>query len=268
MSYVTSKDGTIIGYDVRGSGPAIVLVDGAMCYREGNSPMPELAKLLADDFTVYTYDRRGRGESGDVQPYDMQREIEDIEALVNVAGGAAGLYGISSGAILATYAASALNDKITKLAVYEAPLVLDETRPIIPDTYVDDLKRLIASGKRGEAVQLFMKDAIGMPGMLVKIMPWFPGWSKGLSIAHTLVYDGIITKMATDGRELVARHWANATMSVLVTAGGKSSPWIQNGNTLFAQTFRDAQFQIIPGQNHMLKPAMHAPVIRAFFSAE
>lgn len=265
MSSITSKDGTTIGYTVQGTGPALILVDGAMCYREGNSPMPKLAKLLASDFTVYTYDRRGRGESTDAEDYHIIREIEDIEALIDIAGGTAYLYGISSGAILAAYAANALPHKVTKLAMYEAPLVLDKSRPIIPDTYVQDLKSLIADGKRSAAIQLFTKDAVGLPGILVKMMPLFPGWSKGVAIAHTLIYDGAITKAATNGRDLVPKLWANATMPVLVTAGGKSKHWMQNGNKILAQTFGDVEFQIIPGQNHMLKPAVHAPVLRKFF---
>lgn len=265
MSSLVSKDGTTIGYTVQGTGPAVVLVDGAMCYREGNSPMPKLAKLLATDFTVYTYDRRGRGESSDAATYDIKREIEDIEALIDHAGGTAYLYGISSGAILASYAANALSTKVTKLAMYEAPLILDDSRPTIPDTYVQDLQEFIQADARGKAIQLFMKDAVGLPSALVKVMPLFPGWSKGVAIAHTLVYDGTITKTATRGRTLTPDLWAKASMPVLVTAGGKSKPWMQNGNKLFSQVFKQAQFRVIPGQNHMLKPAVHAPIISAFF---
>ena len=129
MKKVTSKDGTAIAYDQRGTGPAVILVDGAMCYRSFG-PMPHLAELLAPRFTVYNYDRRGRGDSGDTQPYALQREVEDIEALIQEAGGSAFVYGISSGGALALEAALGLGNKVRKLAIYEAPYNSDKaTQP-------------------------------------------------------------------------------------------------------------------------------------------
>lgn len=265
MSFVTSKDGTKIGFSVEGTGPALVLVDGAMCYRAGNSPMPKLAALLKDAFTVYTYDRRGRGESGDQKEYDIQREVEDIEALIDHAGGHASLYGVSSGALLAIYAADTLTSKVDKLAVYEAPLVLDTSRPIIPDNYVSNLQKAIAEGKPTLAIQTFMKDAVGMPAFIVKIMPFFPGFSKGQKIAHTLVYDGKITKTATNGIDLVAGLWKNVSAPTFVIAGGKSQPWMRDSNEKLSKTFSKGTFQIFLGENHMLKPQVHAPILKTFF---
>src|SRR5262245_42753154 len=125
MPTVTSKDGTTIAYEKSGQGPAVVLVDGALCYREFG-PARGLAKLLEPNFTVYIYDRRGRGESADTTPYAVEREIEDLDALINAAGGSALVYGISSGAALAMHAAVALDGKFKKLAMYEAPLNDDE----------------------------------------------------------------------------------------------------------------------------------------------
>ena len=151
MSIATSADGTSIGYDKTGSGPALVLVDGAFCSRQFG-PMPGLAPLLATKFTVYTYDRRGRGESGDTEPYAPEREIEDIEALINAAGGSAYIHGTSSGAVLALLAAAALPDKVTKLAIYEAPMLVDDSRPAPPADYLQQINDMLARGRNGDTV--------------------------------------------------------------------------------------------------------------------
>src|SRR5215216_1351199 len=118
MNKVTSKDGTQIAYDKRGEGPAVILVDGALCHR-AFGPMPRLSELLSSQFTVINYDRRGRGDSSDTQPYALEREIEDIDALIDAVGGSASLYGISSGGALAMEAAIKLKEKVRKLAIYE-----------------------------------------------------------------------------------------------------------------------------------------------------
>src|SRR5262245_12206626 len=144
---VTSKDGTAIGFSVAGNGPALILVDGAMCYREFG-PMKDVAALLAPNFTVYTYDRRGRGESSDTKPYAVAREVEDIEALINHAGGEAHLFGVSSGAVLALEAANR-GLAIKRLVLYEAPLIIDDTRTPIPDGYLAHLNTLLAANRRG-----------------------------------------------------------------------------------------------------------------------
>src|SRR5215211_8256973 len=161
MKKVTSNDGTEIAYDQRGEGPAVILVDGALCYRSFG-PMPQLAELLAPHFTVYNYDRRGRGESGDTQPYALEREIEDIEALIDEAGGEAFVSGISSGAALAMEAAIELGGKVKKLAMYEAPYNSDEAARQAWITYRRQLKELLAADRRDDAVILFMM-LVGMP---------------------------------------------------------------------------------------------------------
>jgi pimeloyl-ACP methyl ester carboxylesterase len=147
MPTVTSKDGTQIGYNTTGTGPAVILIDGAFCFR-GFGPMPALAPLLAPHFTVYTYDRRGRGESGDTLPFALEREFEDIDALIQHAGGAASLYGISSGAGLALRAAaSGLN--VVKLALYEPPY--DDNNLAGAATYTREITDALAAGSRGGA---------------------------------------------------------------------------------------------------------------------
>src|SRR5437868_4057987 len=154
MKSVVSKDGTTIAYDQVGQGPAVILVDGAFGSRTFG-PMPQLAPLLASDFTVFTYDRRGRGDSGDTAPYAVEREIDDLDALIKAAGGSALVCAISSGAVLALDAA-AHGASITKLAVYEPPVVVDNSRAPMLDDYVARFNELVAAGRRGDAAKLMM----------------------------------------------------------------------------------------------------------------
>src|SRR5712671_6090521 len=156
MKTVLSADGTTIAFDQSGQGPSLILVAGALCARLSWSG-PELAKLLAPHFTVYNYDRRGRGDSGDTKPYAVEREVEDIEALIDEAGGAAYLYGHSSGASLALEAAIKLGGKVEKLAMYEAPYNDDDEAKRAWKEYTNQLTNLLAANRRGDAVALFMK---------------------------------------------------------------------------------------------------------------
>src|SRR5258706_1839916 len=161
MSTVKSKDGTVIAYDKSGTGQPVILVDGALCYR-ASGPSGPLAAELSPHFTVFTYDRRGRGESGDTLPYAVEREVEDIEALINAAGGSAFVYGISSGAALALEAATCLKG-IKKLALYESPYIVDDSLPPRPNDFVARMDALIAAGRRGDAVKSFMQT-VRVPG--------------------------------------------------------------------------------------------------------
>src|SRR5437762_12842989 len=165
MNSVRSRDGTTIAYDRLGTGPAVILVDGAFCSRSFG-PMPKLAPVLARDFTVFMYDRRGRGDSGDTARYAVEREIEDLDALIREAGGWAFVFAISSGAALALEAAaSRLNVK--KLALYEPPFMVGNPAHVLPVDHQTQLVRLIAEGRRGDAVKYYMTDIIAMPGLLV-----------------------------------------------------------------------------------------------------
>jgi pimeloyl-ACP methyl ester carboxylesterase len=159
METVKSKDGTSIGYDRVGEGPAVIFVDGALSTRGGKA---DLAGLLAERFTVYIYDRRGRGDSGDTQPYAVARETEDIDALIDAAGGSAFLYGHSSGGCLAMDATVELSGKVGKLAMYEAPYNDDPVAQKAWGKYLASLTDLLGSGRRGDAVALFMA-LVGMP---------------------------------------------------------------------------------------------------------
>jgi pimeloyl-ACP methyl ester carboxylesterase len=183
MTHVISKDGTRIAYERMGTGPAVVLIDGAMCSR-AFGPMPKIAALLKDHFTVYLYDRRGRGESGDTEPYSKAREVEDIDALVRAAGGSAFAVGLSSGAALALEAAAS-GLPLRKLAVYEPPFVTTDSAQQQPD-HLDKLKALVAGGERGAAVKYFMRDMVNVPAPFVLMMQVMRGvWNKLKAVAHT-----------------------------------------------------------------------------------
>src|SRR5260370_19709367 len=186
MKKVLSKDGTPIAFDRIGKGPAIILVDGALCYR-ASGPSGPLAAILAEKFTVFTYDRRGRGDSGNTPPYAVQREVEDLEALMDEAGGSAFVYGISSGAALALEAANQ-GLAIEKLALYEAPFIVDDSRAPIPKDYLVQLNGLISADPPSDAVKLFMK-LVGVPTIFISLMRFMPAWSKLTAVAPTLPYD-------------------------------------------------------------------------------
>ncbi|HEY8597729.1 MAG TPA: alpha/beta hydrolase, partial [Thermomicrobiales bacterium] len=186
MNTVTSRDGTMIAFDKAGQGPAVIVVDGALCYR-ASGPSAPLARLLARDFTVYTYDRRGRGDSGDTAPYAVEREVEDLAALLAEAGGTAFVYGISSGAALALEAADRLPG-ITTLALYEAPFIVDDSRQPVPEDNLTRITALVAADRRSDAVRYFMRQ-VGAPGIVVALMRFMPVWSKLKAVAHTLPYD-------------------------------------------------------------------------------
>ncbi len=175
MDTVRSKDGTRIAFDKQGDGPAVILVDGAMGTRSSGSK-PELAKLLAQHFTAYSYDRRGRGDSEDTQPYAVDREIEDIDALIDAAGGSACLHGHSSGGCLALEAAVKLGDRVKKLAIYEAPYNDDPEAQKAWGAYIKNLTEALATNRRGDAVALFMAY-VGMPAAQIEGMRHAPFWA-------------------------------------------------------------------------------------------
>jgi pimeloyl-ACP methyl ester carboxylesterase len=182
MKTVKSKDGTIIAYDQSGRGPVVILVDGALQYRAFDQGMAQIAELLSKHFTVIHYDRRGRGDSTDILPFSLQREIEDIEALIDEAGGSAFLFGISSGAALAMEAAIALPNRVKKLAMYEPPYNPEKTSREIWKEYRKNLKQVLAEGRKGDAVGLFMM-LVGMPADQVEGMHQHPMWPLSLWMA-------------------------------------------------------------------------------------
>jgi pimeloyl-ACP methyl ester carboxylesterase len=261
MSTVISRDGTAIAFDRSGTGPAVILVDGALCHRAFGPSRP-LAEQLKPDFTVYTYDRRGRGESGNTVPYSVEREVEDLEALLVEAGGTAFVYGTSSGAALALEAARTLPG-VTKLVVYEPPFVVAETEPL-PGDYLARIEAAVTAGRRGEAVKVFMKQ-VGAPGFFVALLPLLPPWSKLKATAHTIPYDLTILSEGQRGRELRAEKFSSIKVPTLAAVGGKSPQAMQHAVEAVAAAMPDAQYRVLPGQTHMVKPRPLAPVLAEFF---
>jgi pimeloyl-ACP methyl ester carboxylesterase len=261
MNAVVSKDGTKIAYDRSGDGPVVILVDGALCSR-AQGPMPELATQLASRFTVYNYDRRGRGDSGDAPQYEVEREVEDLAALIEEAGGSAYVYGSSSGAALVLRAAAA-GLPITKLAAFEAPFVVDDSRKPIPETWVADLRAL--ADRPGDAIKYFMTKGIGLPGVFVTMMKLMPAWKQLKAVAHTLWYDAEVVGANCFGKPLDASQWAGLVQPVLVVGGGKSPGWMRTSVKAVADAVPGAVHREIPGQNHMIKAAAIAPVLTEFF---
>jgi pimeloyl-ACP methyl ester carboxylesterase len=265
MSAVRSADGTSIAFDRTGSGPPLIIVDGALCWRE-SGPATKLAAELADRFTVIAYDRRGRGESGDAATYAVAREVEDLAALIGAAGGRANVCGISSGGVLAMEAARA-GAAIERLAVHEPPFVVDDSRPPAPSTYVAELNEHLAAGRRGAAVKRFMR-LVGMPAVLRAAMPLFPGWRKLKGVAHTLPYDAACMGDTQSGKPLDPAHWGAVGVPTLVLVGGKSPAWMAHGTQNLADVLPSARRQVLEGQTHMVKPKVLAPALKRFFAGE
>jgi pimeloyl-ACP methyl ester carboxylesterase len=267
MDKVKSRDGTSIAYESIGHGAPVVLVDGALCHR-ALGPMAELAALLAERFRVFYYDRRGRGDSGDRAPYAVEREVEDLQAVIEAAGGSAFVYGISSGAALSLRAAAS-GLSIHKLALYETPFVIDQTRPPIPHDYIPRLKNALAHGRRGEAVKLFLTQAVRVPAPIVLLMPLMPAWSKLKAAAHTLVHDSEILGDTGSGKPLPAELttlMSSIHMPTLVMGGGKSPAWLQHAVEAVAKGIPHAKLRMLDGQTHQVSAKVLAPVLKEFFT--
>ncbi len=259
MSKVTSKDGTSITYEQMGNGPAIILVDGAMCHR-AFGPMRPLSALLEQHFTVYIYDRRGRGDSGDTSPYAIEREVEDIEALINTSGGSAFVYGTSSGAALALEAATRLPG-IKKLALYEPPFNPDDTDRPAANAYRAQLKELLSAGQRGDAVALFM-TRVGMPAEAVAGMRQAPMWPMFEAVAPTLAYDSAIIG---DGSVPTGRA-ASITIPTLIMTGGATFPFMHATAEALEAVIPNAQRRVLEGQTHDAAAEVVAPTLVGFFT--
>ncbi len=268
MQTISSKDGTSIAFDQLGQGPAVVFVAGATGSRS-HAAFQQLAELLSENFTVFNYDRRGKGDSGDTVPYAVEREIEDIEAIIEAAGGTAALYGISSGAVYALEAASHFPTKVTKIVMYEPPFIIDSSRPPVPDEYVPHLNALIAEGRRSDAVEYFMTAALGIPNEYLGKMKQDPSWAETEAIAHTIAYDGMVMGTTMSGNPLPAdrtAQWAHATMPVLVIAGEHSGSFFHSGAKALVESLPDAQYRFLEGQSHAVDSTVLAPILAEFFA--
>ncbi|MBE9917099.1 alpha/beta hydrolase [Paenibacillus donghaensis] len=263
MKKILSKDGTTIAFDIFGNGPAIILVCAAFQTRSDRM-MLQLASLLSPHFTVFNYDRRGRGDSGDTAPYAVEREVEDIETLINEAGGSAFVFGMSSGGVLALEAARKL--AITKLALYEPPFVVDNSRHPLPEDYLKQLKELTTLGRRGDAVEYFLTKAAGVPADFVAPMRRAPFWPAMEDVAHTLVYDGIIMGDTMSGNPLPAERWSSVSIPTLVVGGGTSPEYQQNAVKALVDRLPNAKCHILESQDHNVAPDFLAPVLTEYFS--
>jgi pimeloyl-ACP methyl ester carboxylesterase len=262
MKKVRSTDGTTIAYDQIGNGPVVILVDGALGYRAFGFMAP-LATLLAPHFTVISYDRRGRGESTDTQPFALEREIEDIEALINEAGGEACLYGISSGAALVLEATLKLSDKVKKQALYEPPYNDDEAARQAMRNYKKQLTEVLAEGRKGDALGLFMM-LVGMPPEHLEGARQQPMWPMWEAVAHTLPYDA--AALGEDGA-VPTEKAARITVPTIVMDGSASFPFMNTTAVALAKAFPSGEHRILEGQTHEVEAKVLAPVLVEFFNA-
>jgi pimeloyl-ACP methyl ester carboxylesterase len=265
MPTVSSSDGTTIAFDRRGDGPSLIMVDGATSHRAMN-PLPvQLAELMGGEFTVYAYDRRGRGESGDTPPYAVEREMEDLGALIDEAGGTAFVCGLSSGAVLALDAAAS-GLPIERLALYEPPFVVDGNRPSVPADYLPRLDELLAAGRRADALELFFTTAIGIPAEFVAQMRTDPSWAAIEAIAPTTAYDARVMGTTMSGEPLPAERWETVTAPTLVMHGGDSDQWLRSGAEAVAALLPEATLQALEGQQHNVAAEALAPALTQFLT--
>src|SRR4029453_11606365 len=257
METVTSKGGTTIPFERLGSGAPVVLVCGGSVDRTADAA---IAQELATHFTVFNYDRPGRGDSGDTLRYAMEREVEDIDAVIGAAGGSAFVWGSSSGAVLALIAAESV--PVKKLALWEPPFV-PQGVPRPPEDQVSQYETMIAEGRRGDAVEYFMSKVIGMPAEVVAGARTQPWWAATEGLAHPLAYDARIMGDYSIPNDLVA----SVKVPTMVIAGGADFPWMRQTAETLAAALPDGQVRILVGQGHDVDPGVLAPVLTEFFNA-
>ena len=262
MNTLSSPDGTTIAYDKRGEGPALILVDGALTVHSSGSG--ELATLLAPHFTVYGFDRRGRGESGDTLPYAVDREIDDIEALIDRAGAPAFLYGHSSGGPLAMRAAIRLGGKVSKLAMYEPPYNNDPGAQESWSQYLGQLEVALAEGRPDDAVALFLRFA-GMPAEQVDGMRRAAFWPGMAAVAPTLAYDH--AAILGEPWSVPAGLAARVPVPALVLSGDAGLPFMPDAARVLSEAIPQGRFRTLAGQTHEVNPGVLAPVLVEFFTS-
>lgn len=260
MASLVSADGTRIAYEVLGpdAAPAVVLVDGAMCFRDAG-PMRPIAQALAGEVTVVLYDRRGRGASTDTAPFSVEREIEDLDALVDAAGGRAALFGMSSGGALALAAAVALGgDRVPRLSVYEPPYLPEPAIPAAAE-YTAALNDALAADDRERAVELFLRR-VGVPEAGIEGMRHSPAWAPTLALAPTLAYDDAALGDSRIPVQLVRR----SAVPLLALAGGASPEFLRFGAEGLADAAPDGRYVVVDGQTHDVQAGALAPHLLEF----
>jgi pimeloyl-ACP methyl ester carboxylesterase len=261
MDTVRSKDGTTIAYDRRGDGPPVVIVGGALSERGAAA---NLSEALAGRMTAIAFDRRGRGDSGDTQPYAVEREIEDIAALIDAVGGSSFVLGHSSGAVLSLLAAEA-GLPIQRLALYEPPFIVDDSRPPLPDDYVRRIDELVAAGRGGDAVEYFMATGPRVPAAAIEGAKRSPAWAGMTAIAHTLSYDNRIMGDTMAGDAAPLSRWSRLATPTLVMGGGDSPPAMHNAAAALAAVLPNVTTRTLAGQTHGAAAEVMAPVLLDFF---
>jgi len=262
--FATSADGTQIAYEARGTGPALVIVEGALCHRT-MGVSAALTEALEDRFTVFAYDRRGRGESGaGATPWSLEREIEDLEAVIDAAGGHAHAFGASSGGALCLEAARR-GVAIDRLAVYELPFIVDGTHAPNPIDLPQRIAGMVDRGQRGEAVKTFMR-VVGVPAPFIGLMRVMPAWKKMTAVAHTLPYDLSIVIGRQQGDPLPGGCYDDVAQETLVIAGGKSPEYMRNAQAAIATAVPRGTLETIAGQTHMVKAKATAPAVADFLA--
>ena len=257
---VRSADGTRISYDRSGAGPPVIFVHGALTDR-AFPVLTGLAAALAPRLTVFNYDRRGRGDSGDTPPYAVAREVDDLDALIRRAGGSAMVFGGSSGAALALEAAAA-GLAISRLAAWEPPYHVDESAPPLPDDFRQRLDDLVRAGRPGDAVALFLTQAAQMPAGQVAAMRAQPSWAATEAVGHTLGYEAAVMG---PGNALPAARLAGITAPSLVLNGGSSPAWMISAGRAVADAVPGASHRVLAGQSHAPAPDVLAPELLDFF---
>lgn len=257
VNTATSKDGTVLAYDVYGSGPALIYITGASCFRRF-APVLQDARVFAKEFTVYHYDRRGRGDSGDVQPWSVDREVEDIEALIDAAGGRAFLYGHSSGAVLALEAGLRLAGKVQKAVLFDPAYVHDASEKAEYALLREKTARLLKAGNNASAMKGFLRG-IGMPGVFVTLLPLFPGWRTMKALAPTLAYDMALT---SDPPPVERAATLSAPLHIIV--GQKSPAPLHKVADQLARAVPNSRLTTLAGQDHMPSAKVVLPVLVAF----
>jgi pimeloyl-ACP methyl ester carboxylesterase len=258
VNIVVSKDGTTIAFDQVGNGPPVILVGGASTDRSANE---RYAALLAAHFTVFNYDRRGRGASGDRAPYAVHREVEDLAALIAAAGESACLMGFSSGAALALEAAAS-GLTIRKLALHEPPFFLDDFHPRPPADLAARYDGFIRAGRRDDAVEYFMANVVGLPAEFVTQARNAPWWPAQEALAHTLAYDATIMG---DSSLPIARAGL-VSIPALVIAGEASFPFMIATARALAEALPYGQLCTLENQTHDIAPEVLTSVLEAFFA--
>ena len=256
---VTSADGTVIAVGQSGAGPAVVLVQGALNNR-ADPVMSGLAAGLSRRLTVFSYDRRGRGDSGDTQPYAVEREIEDLTAVLALAAGPVAVFGGSSGAGLALRAA-AWHPAVTRLALWEPPYHVDATAPRLPGDFAEELDRLATAGRGGDAVELFLVRAAQLRPEDVAAMRAHPSWTGLAATARSLAYEA---RVMGPGNALPGELLAGITQPALVLNGGASPAWMRRAGQAVADAMPAAVRQVLEGQTHAVAPDVIVPVLLEF----